>query len=355
MASSAASVAAAAAASVAAAAAAAAPATRRRVTVAVAHMCSKSSIAENQRVVRDLAAAAVAKGAVVLFLPECFNFFGDERVSGAQVLQPLGGPAIAAYRDIARAHGLWLSLGGFQEASPLAGKGHNAHVVIDGGGRLAAVYRKAHLFDVELPGGLRLKESDSTAAGDALAVVDTPAGRLGLSVCYDVRFPELYRALAGAGAQVLAVPAAFTVPTGAAHWELLLRARAVENQCYVVAAAQVGPHNGTRTSYGHALVVDPWGTVVAQAGGPESAGTTAPCIVTADVDLDFLDDVRARMPVSAHARPALYASRVLVGRESVPPGTDDDGVSSGSGGEALAPPATGNVVEPAADSSNSVR
>lgn len=282
-------------------------------------MTSRSDMVSNVSVISTLATNARARGAEVLFLPECFNFFGDETISGAQILEPLGGPALSKYRSIAVEQGIWLSLGGFQEraSSNASAKGHNTHVVIDAAGRIAGVYRKAHLFDLELP-GLRLKESESTAPGTHLTVCDSPAGRIGLSVCYDVRFPEMYRALTLAGAQILAVPAAFTVPTGAAHWETLLRARAIENQCYVVASAQVGSHNSTRTSYGHAMVIDPWGTVVAQCGGPETAGSTSPCIVTAEISLDLVADVRSRMPVQSHLRPALYSvDNVRAGKDSV--------------------------------------
>ena len=300
----------------------------RRVLVAVAQMTSRNVMADNQAVVNELAAAAAARGATMLFLPENVNYFKGDAPAAGGVLEPLTGPAVEAYRAIARRHRMWLSLGGVQEAATgaHAGKGHNTQVIIDADGGLAAAYRKAHLFDADAPAaGLRLRESDSTAAGCALTVVDTPVGRLGLSVCYDVRFPGLYGALAAAGAQVLSIPAAFTVPTGAAHWELLLRARAVETQCYVVAAAQVGAHSSARTSYGHAMVVDPWGTVVAQAGGPEAAGSS-PTLLVAEIDLGFLADVRSRMPVGAHARPDLYASPVAVGSESlVAPGVAASG------------------------------
>jgi predicted amidohydrolase len=272
----------------------------------------------------------------MLFLPECFHYLADERFPCAALPEPLSGPSLARYRELAAAHKLWLSLGGFQEAAtpppapcPSVGassggggavtataraRGHNTHVVVRSDGTLAAAYRKAHLFDLDLP-GLVLRESERTAAGSRLVVADTPAGRLALSVCYDLRFPQLYAALAGAGAaQVLAVPAAFTAPTGAAHWELLLRARAVETQCYVVAAAQVGTHNPKRTSWGHAMVVDPWGAVVAQV-----SGGAAPALAIAEIDLDYVAEVRRRMPVAAHARAALYTSPVVVGEASLAP------------------------------------
>ena len=295
-------------------------------------------MAANQATVSALASEAAAQGARMLFLPECVNYMkgDDDVVETNTVLQPLSGPSMTEYRAIARRNGLWISVGGFQELSNQAGKGHNTHVVIDADGRLAAVYRKAHLFDLDLP-GLRLQESERTVAGKSLTVVDTPAGRLGLSVCYDLRFPRLYGALTAAGSQLLAIPAAFTVPTGAAHWELLLRARAVETQCYVVAAAQVGVHNKVRTSYGHAMIIDPWGVVLAQAGGTEAANA-APSIVTAHIDLDYVDHVRSRMPVGAHAVPALYEQPVAIGRESLLAGNADHNVDDSIAPSLTIPP-----------------
>jgi predicted amidohydrolase len=162
-------------------------------------------------------------------------------------------------------------------------------------GAVVARYRKIHLFDIDLPGGPVLTESRNTAPGDAVVVADSPVGRLGLSVCYDVRFPELYRALVDGGATVLAVPAAFTATTGRAHWELLLRARAVEAQSYVLAAAQWGTHPGGRTTWGHAMIVDPWGVVLAERAEGEG-------VVLADIDAGRIAAVRASLPSLAHRR-----------------------------------------------------
>jgi predicted amidohydrolase len=205
----------------------------------------------------------------------------------------LDGPALAPYRALARAHGLWLFCGGFAERVEGDGEGrvHNAHVVVRPDGSTAATYRKVHLFDAE-----NLRESAATAPGSALVVVpDAPCGPVGLSVCYDVRFPALYESLAfERGARVLAVPAAFTVPTGQAHWETLLRARAIETQCAVVAAAQAGRHNEARVSYGHSLIVDAWGRVLARA----DADTVG--IIVADLDDAAVEAVRDRMPIAAH-------------------------------------------------------
>lgn len=242
----------------------------------------------------------------MLFIPEAFHSIGDGTGGGTSVAQALSGPAMARYARAAALHRMWVSLGGFPEREVAADgaplRAFNTHVIIDSAGAVRAAYRKVHLFSVDIP-GVRLDEGAYTAPGSELVLVDTPAGRLGLSTCYDVRFPALYGALAAAGAQLIAVPSAFTVPTGAAHWHVLLRARAIEAQAYVVAAAQIGKHNDKRSTYGHALIVDPWGTVVAECGEGAS-----PAIACAEVDLGWLETVRARMPVRSHGRPDVYSS-----------------------------------------------
>ncbi|HEV7554498.1 MAG TPA: carbon-nitrogen hydrolase family protein, partial [Kofleriaceae bacterium] len=192
--------------------------------------------------------------------------------------------------------GIWIVGGGLPELVPGDTKRtYNTLAVIDPAGKLAARYRKIHLFDVDIPGGAVLRESDATAAGDELVTVDIAGARVGLSICYDVRFPELYRRLVkDRGAEVLLVPAAFTAHTGAAHWNLLLRARAIEDQAWVVAAAQWGRHNDKRESYGHTLVVDPWGTIV----GEREEGDG---VVMATLDGATVAKRRAQMPVLRHA------------------------------------------------------
>ena len=214
--------------------------------------------------------------------------------------EALDGPRLEQYRTLARRHGLWLSLGGFHEAGAPGNRVHNTHLVIDAAGSTVAEYRKIHLFDVDVPGGATLLESRSTAPGKGEAVVVDAREQLGftfgLTTCYDVRFPELYVALARRGCDAILVPSAFTIPTGEAHWHLLLRARAVESQSYILAAAQSGAHNEKRRSYGHALAVDPWGTVVGD------AGDAAPAMVTVDIDLDKVRSIREKMPIQAHRR-----------------------------------------------------
>ena len=205
-------------------------------------------------------------------------------------------PVLAAVGDAARAHGVWVALGslalwpGAGAALPV-----NRSLLIDDAGAVAARYDKIHLFDVDLGGGERYRESAGYAGGDRAVVAATPWGRLGLSVCYDVRFPALYRALAGAGGDILAVPAAFTVPTGTAHWHVLLRARAIETGCFVVAAAQSGTHADGRATYGHSLVVGPWGEVLLDMG--EGAG-----VAVVDLDLAQVAAARAKVPALANTR-----------------------------------------------------
>lgn len=159
------------------------------------------------------------------------------------------------------------------------------------------------MFDVSIPGKVNLQESKTTNAGKQLVVCDSPIGKLGLSTCYDVRFPEMYIDLIQQGAEVLLVPSAFTVPTGQAHWHILLRSRAIENQCYVLAAAQVGQHNSKRQSYGHSIAIDPWGEILNDAGGTEY-----PCIITCDIDHKKLQSVRERMPIQQHRNDSTWSS-----------------------------------------------
>ncbi|XP_062367316.1 deaminated glutathione amidase isoform X4 [Cinclus cinclus] len=222
-----------------------------------------------------------------------------------ELAEPLHGDIVGRYRQLARECDVWLSLGGFHERGQdwdSTGRIYNCHLLLDNSGALVAVYRKLHLFDAALPGAPALCESSFTNPGqELLPPIPTPVGKLGLAVCYDLRFPELAQALRGAGAQILTFPSAFTVPTGAAHWEVLLRARAIECQCYVVAAAQTGRHNAGRASFGHSLVADPWGTVVAQC-------QEGPGLCLAQLDLAYLEQVRRELPVHGHRRGDIYGT-----------------------------------------------
>ena len=210
-------------------------------------------------------------------------------------------------RVIARAANLWISGGGIHEYIPDEQRVYNTHVILNHKGQLMCKYRKVHLFNVCLPDrGIDLQESKTTKPGNSLVVVcDSPIGMLGLTTCYDLRFAEQYTALVQQGAQILLIPSAFTIPTGEAHWHVLLRSRAIETQCYVLAAAQVGRHNPRRESYGHALAVNPWGEVMADAGD-----TSSPTIIICDIDLKYLDEVRLRMPIQAHRHEACQVTGI---------------------------------------------
>ncbi|KAK4353672.1 hypothetical protein RND71_025866 [Anisodus tanguticus] len=248
---------------------------------------------------------AASAGAKLLCFPENFSFVGDLEGESLKIAEPLDGPIMRGYCSLARESSIWLSLGGFQEKGSDDAHLRNTHVLIDDNGNIRSTYSKMHLFDVDVPGGAVYKESSFTEAGKDIVVADSPFGRLGLTVCYDLRFPELYQQLRfNHDAQVLLVPAAFTTVTGQAHWEILLRARAIETQCYVIAAAQAGKHNEERKSYGDTLIIDPWGTIVGRLSDRTSTGITV-----ADIDFSLIDSVRAKMPVSKHRKPAEFWNR----------------------------------------------
>ncbi len=262
-------------------------------------MRSTEDLAANLTTCGALTAQAAADGAQLVVLPECFSFLGKgegDKLAIAENLDLRTGPVMTMLREVATKHGVWMIGGGTPELVPGdPQRTFNTAVVVDPGGNLVARYRKIHLFDVDIPGGATLKESDSTAPGEDLISLDIGGAPVGLSICYDVRFPELYRKLVkDMGSQVLLVPAAFTAHTGAAHWELLLRARAVEDQAWVVAPAQWGRHNAKRESFGHTLIADPWGTVVGER--PDGDG-----VVIATLDGEAVAKRRTQMPVLKHA------------------------------------------------------
>jgi predicted amidohydrolase len=266
--------------------------------LAVGQMTSGNDIDRNLDACARLCRSAKERGASLLVLPENFAFVGRSDDDTRAKMEPLSGPLFTRFRALAADHRLWISFGGFPEQADER-RAFNAHVVVDDAGAIVSVYRKIHLFDVDL-GSSRYQESAAITAGDRIVVTESAVGVLGLSVCYDLRFPGLFQALVSRGAQVLLVPAAFTLQTGKDHWEPLLRARAIENQCYVAAAAQTGRHNEKRETWGHALICDPWGAVVAQCREGEG-------VAVAEVDLAWLHAVRVRIPVQQHRRPALYA------------------------------------------------
>lgn len=263
--------------------------------VAACQLNSRSDRAANLLAAVEMLERAAAAGADVAVLPEYVDYLGPAQ--GEPKPEPVDGEFATTFADAARRLSMWVVAGSFHETGPDDRRTFNTTLVFDRAGALAASYRKIHLFDIELAGRpeVSYRESNRVAPGTDLVTVDVEGVRFGLSICYDLRFPELYRRLAIEGAQVLLVPAAFTTHTGRDHWEVLLRARAIENQCYVVAAGQSGDHDPGRSCFGHTMVVDPWGTVVAQA--VDGVG-----MVVADLLLERVERIRAELPSLANRR-----------------------------------------------------
>ncbi len=246
---------------------------------------------------------AAKGGAAMLFTPEMSGLLDRDRERAAPNIVPENAnPVLAAVREAAKAHGTWVAIGSLAVARG-DGRWANRSFVIDGEGGVVARYDKIHMFDVELATGEAWRESAAYAPGEAVVTAETPVGRLGLAVCYDVRFPALFEALGRQCCDVIAIPAAFTVPTGKAHWHLLQRARAVEASAWVVSAAQVGEHADGRRTYGHSLVVDPWGEIVLDMGGDEAG------LGFAEIDPQRTAEVRRQLPSLANRRPVLTSSQ----------------------------------------------
>lgn len=249
------------------------------------------NVAEASRMIREAAAA----GAVYVQTPEMTNIMEAKREALFAAIEPEDtDPSLAAFRELARDLKIHLHIGSIAvKASPE--RAANRAFLIDPSGTVTASYDKIHMFDVDLGNGETYRESASYQPGENASIADLPFGRVGLTICYDLRFPALFRALAESGASFLAVPSAFTRPTGEAHWHTLLRARAIENTCYVLAAAQGGKHENGRETYGHSLIVDPWGEIVAEGG-------VDPGIITAVIDPAKVADARKRVPSLQHGR-----------------------------------------------------
>jgi deaminated glutathione amidase len=250
----------------------------------------------NRRSLEAAVAGAARGGAAVLFTPEMSGVLDRDRDRAGRHLHGEEEDAVlAAVREAAARAQIWVHLGSLA-VKRADDRLNNRSYLIDNEGKIRATYDKLHLFDVDLANGESWRESSSYAPGERAVVAPTPAGRLGLSICYDLRFPDLFRALSDAGAQIVAVPAAFTVPTGGAHWHILLRARAIEAGIFIVAAAQSGRHEDGRETYGHSLVVGPWGEVLLDMGEENGVGF-------AEIDLEAIERVRARLPAIRHRRP----------------------------------------------------
>ncbi|PYT08079.1 MAG: hydrolase [Acidobacteria bacterium] len=269
--------------------------------VALVQTCSTEDRGTNLQQAETLFEQAARGGADLVALPENFLFLRSE---GSPVPEPesLDGPIVNRFARQAKERRVWLLLGSFAERIPGSSRVHNTSVLIDRAGEVRAVYRKVHLFDIDMQDGPRLRESDAVDPGERVVVAETEFGPMGLSICYDIRFPELYRRQALAGARLLVVPSAFTDKTGSDHWHLLTRARAVENQCFLLAPAQWGRHSEKRASYGHSLIVDPWGRIVAEK--EEGVG-----IIEAEIDLGEVDRVRKALPALTHIRPWLIGGQ----------------------------------------------
>ncbi|HEX4184818.1 MAG TPA: carbon-nitrogen hydrolase family protein [Stellaceae bacterium] len=256
----------------------------------------------NLRTVCDLVRRARDVGADFIMTPEASNFIESGRRRREKARRETDDPFLAGMLSVARETGAWLLIGSLvidPTGEPAAAADEtrlaNRSFLVDPGGRILARYDKIHMFDIDLPGGESYRESNAYRPGGDTVVAETPWGRLGMSVCYDVRFPYLYRALAQSGADFLSVPSVFTVPTGNAHWHVLLRARAIENGCFVFAPAQSGEHAAGRRSYGHSLIVDPWGEVLADAG--EEVG-----VISARIEVARIAEVRNMVPSLQHDR-----------------------------------------------------
>ncbi len=267
--------------------------------IAAIQMNSGADVSENLQLADRLIGDAVDDGCTMVVLPENFALMparGRDKAKAAE--EPGDGPIQAFLSDLSERHGIWIIAGSIPLTSPEidAERVYGACPVYDAKGDPEAIYRKIHLFDVDLSESQEsYRESRSMYPGDEVITVDTPCGRIGLTICYDLRFPELYRQLVDAGATMFTVPAAFTATTGEAHWHTLLRARAIENLAYVVAPGQYGEHADGRSTYGHSLIIDPWGRILAEAA-------TRNCFVAADIDPDLPAKLRSEFPALANRR-----------------------------------------------------
>lgn len=267
--------------------------------VGLVQINTRADKAENLEKIERLVGQAAAAGARLVALPEYVTYLGPkERFE--EIAEPIPGPTTERFADLARRHGIYLLGGSIHEQSEVDGKFYNTSILLAPDGTLLAKYRKIHLFDVCIGDTVVAAESQRILPGNEIVTAEVDGHRVGFSVCYDLRFPELYRALADKGAELVFVPAAFTMFTGKDHWEVLLRARAIENQYFVIAPAQIGRHEPDGWCYGRSLVVNPWGTVLAQAADDEG-------VITATLDFDHLTKIRAELPSLANRRLSTFA------------------------------------------------
>ncbi len=268
--------------------------TTRRFLAAAVQLCAGSDQAANLDKAEAFVRDAARLGATLVALPEVFAWRGP-REQEIEVAEPIPGPITERLARLARELRIHLVGGSVLERVAGATKAFNTSCLFDPHGELIARYRKAHLFDVDIPGHVTIRESDTRQSGSDIVTADTEWGRIGLTVCYDLRFPELYRKLTTSGARVITVPSAFTFPTGAAHWEILLRARAIENQVYIIAPDQIGRSPSGVNDFGNSMIIDPWGKPLARAADREM-------VIVAEIDLDYLDRVRRELPCLDHVK-----------------------------------------------------
>ncbi|OGT51008.1 MAG: acyltransferase [Gammaproteobacteria bacterium RIFCSPHIGHO2_12_FULL_41_15] len=265
--------------------------------IAAIQMTSTPHLTDNLKQAEALLSEAAKKGATLALLPEMFAIMGETTHDKLAVKEKMGqGPIQDFLQQQAKKHHLWIIAGTLPMACPNDHKVRAACLVYDAEGRFVARYDKIHLYDADISTTEQYRESDTTEAGSKTVVIDTPVGKIGLAICYDVRFPELFRALVNKGAEIFSLPSAFTVKTGQAHWELLARARAVENFCFVIGACQGGTHSSTRKTYGHSVIINPWGDVIAL------QANNNPGVIYAEIDREQIYSLRKSIPVLQHQR-----------------------------------------------------
>ena len=270
----------------------------RKYLAAAIQLDSQEDKAENLRAAASLIDEAAGWGAKLVGLPECMAYCGREE-GVKKNAEPIGGETTKLLCEKAKKHGIWLQGGSFNETVEGEKRVYNTTLLVNPKGEIAAVYRKLHMFDVEVSSGPSYKESSAILPGDEIVVADTDLGKIGLSICYDIRFPELYRIMVRQGAQIFFASAAFTLFTGRDHWEPILRVRAIENGCYMIAPGQMGKKT-TLQMQGKSIIVDPWGNVVAKA-------SDYPSVIVAEIDLDQVDSVREQIPALKNRRDDIYA------------------------------------------------
>jgi predicted amidohydrolase len=269
----------------------------QRYLAAAIQLDSQNDKEKNLKVAEEFIDEAASKGAKLIGLPEMMNFIGNEE-GEFENAESIPGPTIERMAFKAKKYKIWLHCGSIFEKIENEKKLYNTTVFLNPDGKIAAIYRKIHLFDVNISNGPSFKESSTKKPGDQIVVTNTDLGKIGFSICYDMRFSEIYKIMALKGAQIIFVPAEFTLHTGKDHWEPLLRARAIENLCYVIAPAQIGVKTTFQT-YGKSMIIDPWGNVIARA-------SDKPSVILSEIDLNYLESVRKQVPSLTNRRPSVY-------------------------------------------------